>query len=148
MTAQDDWLIVAAYENAPKKRLQAARLVAYRCEQRGCLLVDIWQVPAFGPCFYIPRYQLSPERNARQTNPQAREKRTSDGERSWQGRGGPVEQFRNSGAGPMLHCDHVQAHLRWGEIFAVVDAVTPGTPATRRVAKSPPFACWCGSLRH
>jgi hypothetical protein len=141
-------LITEAYEKAPEKRIKAARLVVYRCEQRGCKLLDIWQVPGFGPCFYIPPYQLSQERNARQTSSGARQESTIDGERSWQARGGPLEDFRHSGGGFMLHCDHVQRHMRCEEIIADVDAATPGRPTTRRLAKAPSFACWCGSLRH
>jgi hypothetical protein len=125
-------LITEAYEKAPKKRIRAALLVEYRCQQRGCLLFHTWRSREFGLCFYVPPYQLSASRNDSTTNPKAREERTTDGERSWQGHGGPLEDFRDSGgASFMLSCDHTQVHRRCEEIFADIEAATPGAPTRR-----------------
>lgn len=63
--------------------LETVRLVTYRCAERGCLLLDVYDTPA-GPASYVPPVKYSRGNNERSTDATARSKRTSDDEqRRW-----------------------------------------------------------------
>src|SRR5690606_27347127 len=65
----------AANQNATKVyaalkstgKLSAQRLLAYRCRAKGCLVLDIIQVPG-QMAIHQPRYKRSPERNLEASN--------------------------------------------------------------------------------
>jgi hypothetical protein len=133
-------LITAAYEADPK-RVRASLLTEYRCRSRAaCLLWHAWLSPRYGVCYYRPPYQLSPLRNERTTNPKARVERTMDGDRSWQGSGGPLDFFRNSGGEFKLACDHFDGRVTCDQLLADADAATPGKPTRRMLPEEPPSA--------
>jgi hypothetical protein len=91
-------------------------------------------------CYYRPPYQLSPLRNEKTTNPKAREERTTDGDRSWQGGGGPLNFFGDSGGQLKLACDHFYGGVSCDQLIADADAATPGKPTRRMLPEEPPTA--------
>jgi hypothetical protein len=124
-------LIMAAYENADRRTIRQVLLTEYRCQEKRCLLWHAWQSPRYGVCWYAPGYQLSPSTNETTTNPNARVKRTTDGDRSWKPRAGPLDSFRGSGGAFLLACDHFRGRVPIDQIIADADRATPGKPTRR-----------------
>ncbi|WP_028655964.1 hypothetical protein [Nocardioides sp. J54] len=108
-----------AYEALSKTGSRADhRLLVYRCKQRGCLLLDVIQLPQ-GVVLHRPAYRRSPQRNEATSNAVGRAKNTTDGDRRWKAN----TAFASSWGNAELVCDHIHdVVLEIEEIQAAVDA--------------------------
>lgn len=95
----------AAYEALrATERLSQHRLLTYRCAERGCLLLDVVQLPEpVGRLFYQPAYKLSPVRNEESSSPEGRARNTVDGDRRWK----PRTQTEAALINYTVTCDHL-----------------------------------------
>lgn len=125
-------LIGAAYEAMKPKDRRAAALAIWRCEQKGCTLLHVWRSP-MGILFYQPRYTSSPGMNAESSTEAGRAKNTFDGDNHWKPTAGVLDHLRDWGkdAGLTVQCAHIPRQtIAEPDLFAVVDAGTPGNPRT------------------
>lgn len=105
-----------------RKKLTSVLIYEARCDSRDrCLLLHVFQTPA-GPAFYLPRYKLSPEVNARESNADGRRANTEDGNNRWKGQAGLVRPAFNFS----LNCDHYRGELEPDDIEG-----EPGRPTRR-----------------
>lgn len=79
-----------------------AAAVTYRCSRR-CLLARVYRTPE-GIIVYQARYKLSPAVNAADSVPEARLRRTEDGDRRWK----PTTFFLDDAQNIGLNCDHLR----------------------------------------
>ncbi|MFC0359517.1 hypothetical protein ACFFHC_06885 [Kytococcus schroeteri] len=95
----------AAYEALKATgRLKHHRVLTYRCKTRGCLLLDVLQLPApVGMVFYQPGYKLAPSVNAARSTEAGRRNHTTDGDRRWKPAVMPGGQPGNY----TVNCDHL-----------------------------------------
>lgn len=95
----------AAYEAMKATgRLKHHRMLTYRCKTRGCVLLDVLQLPApVGMVFYQPNYKLSRSVNEAQSTPEGRARNTVDGDRRWKARA----QVDGTPINYSLVCDHL-----------------------------------------
>jgi hypothetical protein len=138
---------LADYQAMTPKALKQVLVAEYRCREKGCLLLHVWQTPR-GRYWYRPPYNLSPQVAESQTVESARRKRTSDGFRNWNPSAGSFDGLLDSLAyeteledgttvmyfspqernGLSVTCDHVRDTLTAERLAAIVRGVTPGSP--------------------
>lgn len=114
---------VLAYYRLLKEhgKLKSVLFYEARCSTKRCLLLHAFQTPS-GPAFYIPRYKLSPEVNARESSADGRRVNTEDGNNRWKEHAGLMQFALNFS----LNCDHYRDTL---DVGAVVGE--PGRPTRR-----------------
>jgi len=131
-------LLLAAFDAADSKVRRRVLLAEYRCRQRRCMLLLVWQSPG-ARLVRLPAYRLSPVRNEAESVASARRKRTTDGERRWRPRVLVLEELAGfPEAGLDLNCDHVRAVVPVPDLLADVERASPGTPTRRVFPRSGP----------
>ncbi|MEP7738110.1 hypothetical protein ABKW28_10695 [Nocardioides sp. 31GB23] len=126
--AQRDELLLTWYKSNPAA-VRGALLAEYRCRARGCLLARFWRMREVVG-YYQPAYKLSRAKNEAETVPEARAKRTTDGDRHWAEAAHVLDDLRGWGSQAALHmqCDHFREAVKAVDLLAQVDAATPGKP--------------------
>ncbi len=99
-------------------RLQKQRVIAYWCEQRHDLLLDVVSIPSV-VIGHLPRYKLAGDRNDAASNHEGRQANTVDGDRRWK-----AQTFdMGSALNLTLNCDHVHGVvLELDDVQADLDA--------------------------
>ena len=108
-----------AWVESLRRRGEAAqhRAVTFRCS-RGCSMLEVYPTPR-GIVIYRPRYRLSPERNAAQSNAEGRAANTEDGNRRWKAHAGFLPTGWEGWTMP-LACDHSEGGVTPDEITSAV----------------------------
>jgi len=124
-------LLVTAYGASPRKDRRASLLAEYRCRQR-CALLVVWQAPGPMRLALMPSYKLSAERNEAESVPSARARRTSDGDRHWNGRVLILDELDGcEGVALDLNCDHHRTHIAVDALLQDLQGIRPGKPLQR-----------------
>lgn len=84
-------------------QLKSHLKVTYRCELRGCVLLQVLATSQ-GLIFRKPAYRLSPPENARSSSAEGRAKNTRDGDRRWKETCGLLASAENLS----VNCDHIR----------------------------------------
>lgn len=113
-------------------RLREVLLGEYRC-RHGCLLLHAYVVRG-RTMIYLAAYKLSPKANER-TVAAARARRTSDGERRWNGRVLELDEMLtwDGVARADVNCDHHRGVLDPRDIRDDLSGARPGKPLRRAV---------------